>query len=203
MESYICLYCAKEFLEEASRLNRDSPHCSKACRSARRILTINGKAFFAHDLEGRFHASVDKTQGHGPNGDCWLWTGTINKVHGYGTICNLGKQLRAHVVAYKIFKGEIPEKLIVMHSCDFRTCVKGEHLTLGTNLQNMQDASERGRMEHGEKRHSAKLTEEKVRQIRIDYAAGGVTQPGLAAQYGVRQNTIWSIIHRTRWKHVE
>lgn len=48
----------------------------------------------------------------------------------------------------------------------------------------------------------AKLDEDKVREIRRRYAEGGVTQVGLAAEYGVSDYAIWSIVNRRTWQHV-
>jgi len=46
------------------------------------------------------------------------------------------------------------------------------------------------------------LDPEAVRQIRARYAAGGVSQQILAAEYGVNQRTVSSVIRRKIWQHV-
>lgn len=48
----------------------------------------------------------------------------------------------------------------------------------------------------------AKLTKEKVLEIRRRYATGEVYQRALAAEYGVRENTLFRIIHRQTWTHI-
>jgi len=58
------------------------------------------------------------------------------------------------------------------------------------------------RMSRGESHHAAKLTNDLVREIRTQYASGIANSPQLARQYGVRHQTIYSIIHRKTWKHV-
>jgi len=45
-----------------------------------------------------------------------------------------------------------------------------------------------------------KLMTEEVQQIREAYSKG-ITQTELANRYGIRQSTVWSIVHRHIWKH--
>ena len=54
----------------------------------------------------------------------------------------------------------------------------------------------------GESNGLAKLTEEKVREIRHRYAAGGVGQRALAREFDVTRTNIGSIILRKTWAHV-
>lgn len=54
----------------------------------------------------------------------------------------------------------------------------------------------------GEEQRDAKLTDQKVRDIRARYAAGGVTQRALGDEYGVSDVAIRNVIHRKTWKHV-
>jgi hypothetical protein len=51
-----------------------------------------------------------------------------------------------HRELYKIFYGGFDENLVVRHRCDNRLCVNPEHLLLGTQKENMADASSRGRL---------------------------------------------------------
>lgn len=54
----------------------------------------------------------------------------------------------------------------------------------------------------GEASGQAKLTDEAVRDIRLRYAAGGVSQQKLANEYGVHQTKISYVISRKTWAHV-
>ena len=54
----------------------------------------------------------------------------------------------------------------------------------------------------GEKNYRSKLTEQDIINIRKDYSKGGITQTKLGKKYGVRQDTISTIINRKRWKHI-
>lgn len=53
----------------------------------------------------------------------------------------------------------------------------------------------------GERAGGAKLTAEKVKEIRRRYAEGA-TLKGLAAEYGVRFTNVHMIVQRKTWKHV-
>jgi len=76
---------------------------------------------------------------------CWIWIGGKNR-SGYGKFTMKGyKNIAAHRASYIIFKGEIPLDLFVCHTCDNPTCVKPDHLWLGTNSDNQQDGIKKGR----------------------------------------------------------
>lgn len=126
---------------------------------------------------------------------------------GYGTATVAGRQMGAHRLAYQIVFGPVPDGLMVCHSCDNRACVNPAHLWLGTNAENMADMARKGRRRgiagtSGENCGAAKLTESQVREIRRRYAAGGVSQRQLGAEYGVSQMPISYIVRRVTWKHV-
>jgi len=84
-----------------------------------------------------------------PDTGCWLWTGHKYR-NGYGAIKVFGRMRLAHRFSYELHKGPIPEGLCILHSCDVRNCVNPEHLRVGTHQENMQEASERGRMRSGD-----------------------------------------------------
>jgi len=81
-----------------------------------------------------------------PNSGCWLWTASCWE-NGYGQISlpNTFKIVGAHVASWMLHQGPIPEGLFVCHSCDMPPCVNPEHLFLGTQKENMQDAARKGR----------------------------------------------------------
>lgn len=58
------------------------------------------------------------------------------------------------------------------------------------------------RRPRGEACHTARLTEDQVREIRHLYAAGGVKQSELALSFGIAQANISSIVRRQSWRHV-
>lgn len=140
-------------------------------------------------------------------GGCWLWTASLSG-GGYGQI-GLGPKGTgrgdAHRVAYELYVGPIPDGVLVMHTCDVRRCVNPAHLRLGSQADNIHDMDSKGRRRsgdhRGEKDGNAKLTDEKVRKLRAEYAAGA-RQVDLAARYGIWQGTVSSILRRRTWRHV-
>ena len=134
---------------------------------------------------------------------CWEWNGAINS-GGYGSINVSGRTVAVHRVSHTLFNGEIPEGLHVLHSCDNRKCLNPEHLRTGTNAENMKDRNERGRAARfiGSDHPRAKLSEQDVLDIRMDYATGQTTQRSLAEFYGVTPEHVSAIVNRLTWRHI-
>jgi len=59
-----------------------------------------------------------------------------------------------------------------------------------------------GQFRRGGNHPNAKLTEEKVLEIRRLYQESNVTQKELGEKFGVANSTIWRIINRFNWEHV-
>ena len=93
------------------------------------------------DLKQRFLNKIKKDE----NG-CWNWIAAF-RVNGYGCIKVDRKLLSAHRVSYILFRGEIPNGLLVCHICDNRGCVNPSHLFLGTYKDNWRDAVEKGKID--------------------------------------------------------
>ena len=146
--------------------------------------------------EVRFWRYVKKTD------TCWNWIGATHRINkwGYGVIgCQGGKIVRAHRFSYQIHKGEIPYGMLVCHSCDNPSCVNPDHLFLGTAKDNMDDAVSKGRMASGERHPCAKLTWDKVEEIRKMYKSGKYTQRKLGEMFGVDHSVINEIHLNKIW----
>lgn len=90
-------------------------------------------------------------------GDCELWTGF--RVHGYGQIGVAGKVKQAHRAALEVHHNvELPPNLHGRHLCANSSCVRIEHLAIGTALDNGRDKVESGRSTAGEKHPGATIT---------------------------------------------
>jgi hypothetical protein len=98
-------------------------------------------------------------------------------------------------------KGPIPKGMMVCHTCDNPPCVNPSHLFLGTNQDNIRDASRKGRLARrcGEEAFSAKLTWEQVRLIRLRHAAG-VTNRQSATDFNMSVDQISNIVNNKHWK---
>ena len=88
-------------------------------------------------LLDRLWARVDKTPGHGPRGDCWIWTGCHNGV-GYGVISSKKKMMLTHRVAYEALVKPIAKGLVLDHLCRNPICCNPAHLDPVTNSENLR-----------------------------------------------------------------
>jgi hypothetical protein len=78
---------------------------------------------------------------------CWIWIGGRN--HRYGCYNIGGRGYRAHRYAWERVYGPVPDGMYVCHHCDTPLCVNPEHLFVGTQRDNIRDASAKGRMTAG------------------------------------------------------
>ena len=96
-----------------------------------------------------------------PNSGCWLWVAAVDK-DGYGQFWSDGNTRHAHRTSYRLYVGEIPESLCVLHRCDVSACVNPAHLFLGTHADNIVDKVAKGRQargdEHGSRKHPERLS---------------------------------------------
>jgi hypothetical protein len=145
----------------------------------------------------RFEAKV----WHEPASGCWLWTGALYW-DGYGAFCMNGKQIRAHHAGWRLFRGDIPDGLWVLHHCDVPACVNPDHLFLGTHQRNMDDAVSKGRQARGRRVKAARLTEAAVISIREKCRTTNATNDELAAEFGVCAETVRLAMYGQTWKHV-
>lgn len=139
-----------------------------------------------------------------PNSGCWLWLGNL-ATNGYGRFKSGGIQRKAHRVSYIVFKGPVPDFLLIRHTCHNKCCVNPEHLVPGTNLDNAQD-NKRAGIPLSEKYIQSRIdlrtfSAEKENEIREKYKGkkkhtrGGVTFEGLAREYNTTLKVIWRIIN--------
>ena len=142
--------------------------------------------------------------------ECWNFEGSITP-NGYGRVHGKGGEHRyhyAHRFYYETLIGPVPEGMQVCHICDNRRCVNPEHLFLGTQSDNMQDAVGKGRQKSGwhlngagtkERHWNCKLTQEQVNEIKSRYVKGKFGYDKLAKLFGVHRTTIYDIIKGRKW----
>lgn len=131
---------------------------------------------------------------------CWEWQAGRGP-QGYGAIRIPTKTKRAHRVSYELFRGPIPDGLLVCHHCDNPGCVKPSHLFVGTTADNMHDRDRKGRgnQRGGEQHPNAKLSGEDVLVIR-ELCESGSLQKVVADRFGVTFQEISKIVTRKIWK---
>jgi len=103
----------------------------------------------------RFWSRVDMS---GDPYSCWPWK--AGKSEGYGRF-GFGSKKEgnaqveyAHRLSWMLTSGPISNGLYVCHKCDVRGCCNPRHLFLGTHIDNMQDAIDKGRLwDNPEYRH--------------------------------------------------
>ena len=180
------------------------------------MFTLTRIDFISQPDALRFWSKVTKDvppPAHCPdNGNCWIWSGTINNDYGVFKIRrHLPKPImvKAHRVSWAIVNGDCPSNQLVLHRCDRPLCVNPDHLFLGTVADNIADRVRKNRTAAGERQHLSKLNDDKVHEILTllrDHAGETVHGRGiarrLAERFGVTAANIRSIGRRETWKHV-
>lgn len=191
MVKTICQTCGKEFFARAYQIKIGTgKYCSARCRGK----GVN-KPIPVEDRIIKFINVKDENE-------CWEFTGFKNS-DGYGIIgISNGKCESAHRVMYRIHNKEIPENMVIMHTCDNSSCCNPKHLVLGTQNDNIQDMVNKQRHVYQTKEdsHFAKLTEEQVVEIRNKYTGKRGEKVKLAKEYHVVVTTITNILNNKSWK---
>lgn len=133
-----------------------------------------------------------------PVSGCHIWTGSTF-LGGYGI---MGREnILAHRISWELHRGVIPKGLYVLHKCDNRPCVNPEHLFLGTQKENLQDASKKGRMigPRGESARSAKLSASDIPIIRQSTEC----IRDLAKKYDVAPSAIARVRRGRTWWYIK
>ena len=71
-----------------------------------------------------------------PKTGCWLWTASCFR-DGYAQFKFQGRNRLAHVLAYELHRGPVPEGLELDHTCRVRHCVNPWHLEPVTHQENV------------------------------------------------------------------
>jgi hypothetical protein len=144
----------------------------------------------------QFWAKVQKSDG------CWLWTGT-KQDSGYGSFSSKHKIVSAHRYVWQITLGRIPKGLCVCHKCDVRLRVRPDHLFLGTLVENTADRHRKGRSACGERMPAAKLSADKVAEIRRTFYGTPLSVEEFAACRNVSVTTLRYALKGLTWKQVK
>lgn len=78
---------------------------------------------------------------------CWAWSGAkrLNRWGAFRMHSDAGGSMAVGRASWLFHRGEIPDGMHVLHSCDNGLCVNPDHLWLGTHSENMRDKTMKGR----------------------------------------------------------
>lgn len=198
----ICTTCLNEFVNHI--WHPWGIYCSRKCRKKINNKKNNSFRWETASYEEQIQRMKDalekdiiKTDG------CWKWIG--NKYpNGYGKVrCQpFGMRPSAHRASWIVYKGPIPDNMLVCHHCDNRLCVAPHHLFLGTTSDNLRDMHEKNRGMKGDNHCNAKLSVNKVKEIK-KLLKEKVSHNNIAQIYKVSSSLITSINTGKVWKHVK
>lgn len=103
-----------------------------------------------------------------------------------------------HELVLDAFVGPRPAGNHCRHLSGDRLDNRLDNLAWGTPSENAQDLKAAANAPWGDRHPQAKLTYEKVREIRRDYRRGAAE--AFAAKYGVSVNTIYHVVAGDRWR---
>lgn len=134
---------------------------------------------------------------------CINWTGSKDN-RGYAMFVNNKEAWKMSRVVYTYHFGDIEPGLFILHSCDNPACVNPDHLSAGTQRENMQQRHARNRYNtqpRGSEHARSRLSEFDIANIR-KYWAAGMSQTKLGKMYGEAQPTIYNIVHGNTYSHL-
>ena len=121
------------------------------------------------------------------------------------TLCHDGRRKNhlVHRMVLEAFIGPCPEGMEACHfpDRDPMNCAIN-NLRWDTKKGNARDRKLHGTECRGESKSNVKLTDEKVREIRVRYAVGDISQEKLGTKYGVHQTAIGFIVRRVEWRYI-
>lgn len=159
--------------------------------------------------EKRFWSKVDI----GRKNRCWKWQGATDghNVGAFGWGRGSKRLIKAPRAAWILTHGSIPkDRPFILHKCDNPICVNPNHLFPGTQTDNMQDCSRKGRVRNfgvnfkfplrGSMNGNSKLLARQVRMIRRRRPKEKISL--LAKEFKVSRSLISHIEKRRIWKHL-
>jgi len=124
------------------------------------------------------------------DGDCLVWTRCLN-TDGYPRAAiNGNANGKIHRVVWELYNGKSAQGYVVRHTCDNPKCINPDHLIIGTNLDNIQDRTDRDRA-HGIKQRDVPFIKEM-------YHSRKYKVPEIAKLFSVSNQAIYYTIHHRK-----
>src|SRR5262245_53353288 len=139
----------------------------------------------------------------GSSGECWPWVASTMK--GYGQFVRDDKShITATRLAYRMWVGDFPDHLYILHSCDNPLCSNPDHLRAGTQKENLSDMDSRGRRNpaRGVRNGRARISADTVIRIRAMRTEAGMTYSEIATYLGLGVDHVCKIVSGKLWAHV-
>jgi hypothetical protein len=145
------------------------------------------------------------------SGDALLMRTPISPSVGYRQLSTrrpgFRKQWMLHQLVALTFLGPPPTpRHEVAHADGDRANSALSNLRWATRKENHADKRLHGTLQFGERHHQAKFTDEQVRSLRAEYAAGAFSSPGSrmirARALGVSWHTFNNILKNKTWKDI-
>lgn len=133
---------------------------------------------------------------------CMEWQGAIAR-NGYGMVRRGGRAFTVTRLMMHFVHGfDLKSELHVLHRCDNPRCVNTAHLFLGTTQDNIKDKVNKDRHNRGRRVWKARLCDDDVREIFRLYNVG-LNPNQIAKRYNIQRSSIYLILQRKAWKHVQ
>lgn len=96
------------------------------------------RVYIRRDIRERFDSKWTPE----PNTGCWLWLDAPRSAEvEYGTLKIGNSNKTAHRLAWELYRGPIPDGLIIDHVCRVKACVNPDHLRIVTPRENALENS--------------------------------------------------------------
>lgn len=112
--------------------------CAHAHRERRHGDPLAGRTRNVGPILSRIMARVEVD----PDTECWNWTGATGGSNHYGSIGFEGRTRRVHILTYALLVGDVPDGLVLDHTCERPICCNPEHLEPVTQAENLRRGRE-------------------------------------------------------------
>lgn len=125
---------------------------------------------------------------------CWHWTAAVGGSKSKRPQIRINWKLYyAGRVMWELKKGPIPAGVLLCHKCSDELCINPDHMFLGTQKENMRDASRKGRFS------GRRLMNEGIVKVIVSLRNSGFTQGAISQETGLPIGTVGAILVGNRW----